>query len=98
MPTKQSNDAARLLMKYLGYIGIHGTDEHFAASIKAMPAEQRLAMIKNCRAAAFKMGLIGMANGKPVLTPKGLRFAPIRPATPEELAKLKAKQAPAPTA
>jgi hypothetical protein len=98
MPTKQSNDAARLLMKYLGYVGIHGGDEHFAANIKGLSPEQRLEMIRNCRAAAFKMGLLGMAEGKPVLTPKGLRFAPIRPATPEELAKLKAKQAPAPTA
>jgi hypothetical protein len=98
MPTKQSNDAARLLMRYLGYVGIYRSDEHFAANIKGLPPEQRLEMIKNCRAAAFKMGLIGMADGRPVLTPKGLRFAPIRPATPEELAKLKAKRAPAPTA
>lgn len=99
MPTKQSNDAARLLMKYLGYVGIYRNDEHFGASIKGMPPEQRLEMVKNCRATASKMGLIVMAKGRPALTQKGLRFAPIRPATPEELAKLKAKQAsPTPTA
>jgi hypothetical protein len=101
MPPKQSNDAARLLMRYLGHVGIHRSDEHFAANVKAMPPEQRLEMIRNCRAAAFKMGLIGMADGKPVLTQKGLRFAPIRPATPEELARIRAKPtkpASAPTA
>jgi len=98
MPTKQSNDAARLLMKYLGYVGVHGSDENFGASIKAMPAEQRLAMVRNCRTAAIRMGLMVMNGGRPVLTRKGLRFAPIRPATPEEIAKLKAKQEPVPTA
>ena len=81
---KRRNDAARVLIRYLNYVAMFRSDKQFGASATNDDPAQIQELTRKCRAAAFKMGLIGFVRDQIVLTAKGKRFVPTLPSADEK--------------